>query len=262
MTPTERIRASAVRSWLPETGLVGGPGDVSLAEEVRRWSRKWIAAGKIDLSRGFGGVNDFSAPAGGSWLVHPNGIALWCAEATEIRLASLILDHRIEQRALKEGDQKLIAGLSESALSDLCSILAGRFGVDGSDRWKRALKIVETEWQAPRSATLSGDSEGLFELVVETSLLVRLVREVSAKPSLKKMQTLSDGLKDQVVEVGAVLGQSRARLDELTTLQPGDVLLLDRDLAEPVDLAVDGAPSPRRCVIDTEEAALRLRLIA
>ena len=262
MSPAERMKARAARPWLPETALAGGLGDALLADQVSQWSEKWIAAGEVKLMRGLGPVSDFRSPKGGRWLLHPEGIALWVDEAADMRVAALMLDHRIEARDLREGDRKLIAGLSERALADFCSLLAASFGVGGSVRWTPRAVVADKEWHAPRSAALAVGGECLLELVVETDLLVQLVRKAAKKPFTGKIQPFADGLRDQPVEVGAAIGRSRTRLDELTTLQPGDVLLLDRNLSEPVELAVNGAPSSRRCVIDTEEAALRLRLIA
>jgi len=260
MTPAERIKSGAARPWLPESALSGDFARRILAELISNWSAKWISAGAVAVAEGFRPVAAAPFADGGRTLAHPEGLALWTSDETELALAGMMLDRRIERGELQEADRALVIGLAERALDDLGAALASAFGL-GHGRLQRGTTARVSGWDAPCRARLAAADQVLVELVAETDLLVGLIRNAAAPDTSGHVLSLSDGLRNQVVEVGAILGRSRARLDELATLQPGDVLLLEGDLSEPVEVAFDGMPSPLRCVIDGEEASLRLRLV-
>ena len=117
---------------------------------------------------------------------------------------------------------------------------------------------------APRWTWRISDGRGstLLEIALGEELIVRRVRAaLDTAPASRDLSSFAAALSDQPVSISALVGRSRLTTTELAGLARGDVLVLDRDLESPVDIAVEYRPKSLRCTVDRQDDRLHLTIV-
>jgi flagellar motor switch/type III secretory pathway protein FliN len=256
MTPAERIRTGRAKPWLPPSAMATGLAERALAPVVDRWSSAWFPRGKLRLE---GPLRPLSV-SGGDWTVSRSGIALSMSAGARVSVAGLLLGEALDPAKLKAPDRRLADELARRCADDLGARLAETFDIRG------------LEPSQPGSPAELGDAwhcsirpeagPAMIRLAVASDLLVPLIRRSAPQERTRgALSSLQLGLDDQVVTLSALLGRCRVSLQDLTTLEAGDVICLDGKLDQSASLAIDYAPGAASCRIEQDGGALQLRLV-
>jgi flagellar motor switch/type III secretory pathway protein FliN len=155
-----------------------------------------------------------------------------------------------ERPHLTSRDLRLLRRLAGEALDDLVARLeatlpAGGAGAAGDG--------------ARRSLTLAMAGEPLLEVTLDrTDLCLLAQRTFTPRGHRTSLAPAATAFADVAVPVAGRLGRAALAIDQIGALEPGDVLVLDRELDEAVELLVAGRDSPLRCDITERDGAIGL----
>jgi hypothetical protein len=234
---------TAARAWLPAEAANSSSVRAAAEAAVEDWAVAWFAtAGPVACG--------FRASAGSApsvergWRSHADAIAIARCPAQSLRLAGLALFAAPEQLVLSEADRDIVDGLADRMCRDLADRLERAFGEqqpatgargDAADPFGGRGGLLFTVRQAGQAT--------LMEVAVPLDGLVQFRK--SSMPAARRapaaLARLADAATATPVELCARLGQAVLPLSDLAALAPGDVLVLDRTVAEGAVLAVAGS---------------------
>lgn len=252
----------AFKSWLPDEALCGGAIERELRSVAGAWSEAWFArqlVGLLDPP-----IHAYGRPPEAdedmNCRVHPDGLAIAMPATAGREFAGLMLDFNVESGPLRPADRLLLDRLGERCIADLCDRLGSAFGFVDSD-WREADAVPA---QSNASFYRLGLTAGvtLLHIAVETPAAVALIKSrthVTPKPA--PLQPIQAALKQQQVALSGRLGGCAISLADLAALAPGDVVVLDREVDQPLELAVEGRASPGRCTAEQADGRLQLKIV-
>nr|WP_245344953.1 FliM/FliN family flagellar motor C-terminal domain-containing protein [Asticcacaulis solisilvae] len=141
---------------------------------------------------------------------------------------------------MTEADRHIVKGLERKIIETLAVEIEQAFGLAGT---LKAVPETRRDALAENGGLLVvlKDTAGrdILTLGVPTEVVLPVVRAQLGPPSPRRdnLQPLVDALGSAVVAVEAVVGRVELTLADLNTLGVGDVLVLDRVVDEPVDIA-------------------------
>jgi flagellar motor switch protein FliM/N len=250
------------KAWLPPGALCDGAVERALADAVWQWSENWFARRlmrPVDQAAPF----DRTAFGAGDLQFHflEGGLAVALDDRARLAIAGMMLDAAVEPAALTPADRPVLDGLATSCVDDLCSRLAQAFNVADGARWRSGGLGALPFGEARAFAFGVIDGEPLVRVIVETHLAIALIKSTAPSATPIPLRPIAAGLARQSVAVSALLGRCELTLAELAELASGDVLVLDRELSLPLDLALDGAVKSGHCTVEQEGEKLRLKII-
>ncbi len=226
---------TGARAWLPKDAFsleaVGG----CLAGTVEAWAVRWfvrapaaIAAVRVDAS-------------GGAYAAQPGTMVEGVNAVLELsghgkrRLLEAVLDVDLSSQSLGEGDRRLMDEVARGMVRDLAVSLDTILPQDGSPA--TASTVVST-------LTVAGHDA--LSLRIRDCMLAPLIKAAMTpvatfRPALARR---ADAVKRTALNIHGHVGRAELTIDELEGLGIGDVLVLDRPLAEPVELRLRGNESP------------------
>lgn len=251
------------KAWLPQGAMAGGAVERTLRDIAAHWSQKWFARKTLGLvdcpaARHLGGLPDTEEMA---WRCHEGGLAIGISDTGRLGLSGLMLDIAPREPDLTSADRWLLDRLAISCLDDLCTELAGAMCPEAPETWLPANDPprLDGEIAVYRFGTLAG--RPLIHLLVDRSAAASLIRTQAAARNRPPLQPLSVALARQAVRVSACLGSCSISLAELAELGPGDVIVLDRRLDMPLEIAVDGRNTSARCAAEAGDSKLHLKIV-
>ena len=255
----------AWKPWLPDTAAGAAAVERRFAEIVENWSAHWFA--RQILLPADPAASPAVEPEGLRLLRSEEGLTLGTDAAARRTIALLMLDAPAAQDAGTEDDGRLLERLANSVLDDLCGRLSVGSGTPATaTRWLEADEASPQEDGAAFMAFASTPRHPLVRLSVPRSIAATLARQKQSSStgtaSLAPLAPLADALRRQPVRLSAHLGSCRVTLADLVGLEPGDVLVLDTPLAEPVPLVLDGGSRAGSCSVQQENDRLQLRVVA
>ncbi len=256
MTPSERIRCGTARPWLPSSAMKSDIAERALRQVVNQWSSTWFKNPKLRLA----GSLQVWRDDGQDWRVFQSGIAMSTSAKTRPELAGLLLEEKLEGEKLSGADRHLLDELAKGCLDALAADLSEALGLSRQLSWQSAgASDLENAWSCSISPPVGATTIGL---AFASELLVSLIRRTAPvqRPDAA-LSSLESGLDDQIVTISALLGNCHVSLRDLASLEAGDVLCLDGNVAQPAHVALDYASSSAMCRIDQDGETLQLRLI-
>lgn len=256
--------ATSYRSWLPKGAVDAARVDRAFAESIQSWSGKWFARGKVrplgPLAAGSAGPGTLDK--GMQWHSLREGLALGVVDKATGALATSMLDANLGGTALTSGDRGLIEQITVACLDDLRGTLAAFFDIAADGRWRTDseadLPPAKDAWTCALGLK---DGEPLIRLIVQHNLVVAFRKSRISFPAASvDLRPLAEALEKQPVGVSARLGQCAMTLPDLAALNEGDVLVLDRTMDTPLELAIDGQVKLGRCVLEQEDERLLFRI--
>ena len=247
-----------VKAWLPDGALSGGAVERACADAVAKWTDTWFARRLPAPPEPVAAAA--RAGDGLDCRTHEDGLCVSTSSAARYAMAGLMLDVVVDGAALNAADKAALEALAGGCIEDLCTELARAFGLGGS-AWERG-GVDLAGHEARCYAVGLGGGAPPIRIAVETSAAVGLIK--AAAPAADKrppLQPLRQGLSRQTVGLSARLGCCDLSVAELAALQPGDVLVLDRLLDDPLDLAVAGEPTRASCTVEQEGGSLHLKIL-
>ncbi|HEY5723956.1 MAG TPA: FliM/FliN family flagellar motor C-terminal domain-containing protein [Allosphingosinicella sp.] len=230
------------RAWLPREALVGPEFRSAVAETVRAWSAAWFPALRLEAREIEPGGRAWTDEGTAlRWLGYAESVAIAATPVSAASLVARALDSGPGQKAETDRDRALLKGLEHGMFADLAARLSEALGAEA----RRRPADVKEVWPAPEGATVRvvDDKGEAFRLAVGLGELVAFRKSRIAKaPSPRQpLMARSSSLRPVRVDVEARLGKAQVPLSDLRGLVPGDVLILDRTLAEPADLSLAGS---------------------
>lgn len=234
--------------WMPDQSLREERAARPLGKVLDEWSKTWLVDQRCAIA---GGWRPADQERDGCAVLRDSGPWQVSGEKNAVMLIAYAMLGEAERTDLAPADLRLLRRVASEAIDDLAekleAILPKHPGVGGG--WSDERWILEI--------CLAGKS--CLELSLDRSTLSLMVRQTyparAAAPSLERISTALEGVS---VTVAARLGTSNLDLEQIASLEPGDVLLLDQTLGEPLALAVAGRSSPLRCALTQSEEALSL----
>ena len=241
----------AMKSWLPETALEQCSPEPLLQHVVQQWGEHWLVDAKPSLAALY--QDDwplFSASL--KW----RSFGTQCIAFREPAyvLASAMLGCSIIPASLQPTDQRILDSLTQTAIDDLLVRIAALGGASLEEISSSPIDTSSCAWWEISVAP----GKPAFKLAIANSTLMQLIKRELPDVDKLALEPIHAGLARQEVLLGAGIGHCRINLADLKQLGVGDVLVLDRLTETPVDVIVDGRPSPFRATFDEIEGSVLL----
>jgi flagellar motor switch/type III secretory pathway protein FliN len=249
--------------WLPSSALDSPAIDEALRASVREWSAKWFARGGLRPSGPFARGNIAKLLHDKVvWRAVPDGLAVGAAERATGALAAAMLDADFSGTNLLPKDRQLIERLAGECLEDLRIRLARLFGLPEKLEWQESVDPPRMSGEVWTCRFGLNDREPLVWLAVDRARVVMLRRSRLRRSSDGvRLRPMAEALAKQPLALSARLGRCEITLSDLTALSEGDVIVLDRRLDEPLELAVEGQVKPGCCLVEeADDDQLRLKI--
>jgi flagellar motor switch protein FliM len=146
-----------------------------------------------------------------------------------------------ENRTLSPAERSLLEGIVGTWMTELSRVWEDRRinPCPSPEADETAIDSPDGNWLRWTSDLHCGPVEGTISLSMAPSTALVLMGVVSRGGSVPVTPTYMVGRLGEVpVELRAVLGQAELTLDELSSLQVGDVIALDRRAQDPVELLI------------------------
>ncbi len=235
--------------WLPDTCLASERAARRIGETVADWSRRWIAG---DRWQALGRWSEIAGNDEADWSPLRSGRAtIEVAPGAVTRLALAML--REENRSsFTPRDHKFLRRLAGQAIDDLAALIDALLPVDGGG--------AGTWAGVPWSLTIGAVGEPLMRISVAKADLCHLARQAFPRGSASVLASRSSAVADMPVSIGAHLGKATMDIAQVAALEPGDVIVLDRQLSAPATLLVAGRQTALACMLSQQDASLVLEL--
>ena len=253
------------RTWLPSGALGGGAIDRLLAETISQWSDHWFAR---RLMRGIGESASLDRAELGRMRdlqlrFTEGGLALALEDDAMMVIARMMLDESDDRHARTVADEELVERLATACIEDLCTRLAGTFGLARGTAWRRGGMDSLPFAEARVFALGPSEKAPTIRVLVSHDLVAGIVRS-SATPAHKPavpLRPLAEALAKQKIGLSALIGRCELSLGDFAGLAQGDVLVLDAATDAKLPLAIDGVARSGRCAVEQEDGQLRLKIV-
>ncbi len=250
---------SHTERWIPEEVLCDDQLTDAIQGHAVSWASDWFP-GSIPVRTS---LNVAASQAANSPEPHfvSGGCGVYLPEVDQLALAKALLG--MDRGDTEDSDREIFGSVTKSAVDDLLA----RFGSDLFEDKPRASS-------QPGSASEPGAAKVRYTLTLGAPSIALILemprsRAVEARCRLvaprKARLPLHDpavALADLQVELGAQLGQVELSVPEVRQLAPGDVVILDRAVEDPMEVVIERSVSTGlRCRLQTNADALQLTLI-
>lgn len=218
-------------SWLPD-GALGAPPVLSVIDRaVADWCGRWWTGGGLMRQR-----LTFTATGSPDIVVQTACVSVRATPASVESLAGLALDMDLSLIEQSEDDRSVINAMAAAICRDLAGTLdtALDSGTDkGAGRDRSGPILIEFT-----------DDAGRRVLTIETSraMLADVRRVALPEPpgdASRPLVPIRRAIADTNVSLSAIVGSAEIALPDLRRLAPGDVIVLNRPLDQPLDLVAD-----------------------
>jgi flagellar motor switch/type III secretory pathway protein FliN len=250
---------------LPPGVAARDPVRSNVSAAVDDWSGRWFAKRRPRLS-------EFEAVAGAprsedaGWLVFRAAIAVACNKSASSRLTNWALDAGPEPLEPTETDQELMASFRRQMLDDLLQTVEAALGITGSGP-AAPTSVKNPFWPTGGALATVSDDRGspLLQLAIPSQAVMALCRMSlpARSPAGVPLSPMRGALNDEIINVEATLGAVELPLQDLRRLTPGDIVVLDRALIDPIDLSVcDSGEVIGRATLNEVDGRIALTLHA
>ncbi len=218
-------------AWLPTDTLRGHRAAQPFAAAVASWAEKWIS------QPGWGAAAAFETGVPDDWSIlrEETGFRLLGKSRALIELACAMLGQKPRPGAT-DLDLRFLRRLGGRAIDDLCLSLA----TVGSSAASQGDPGAQAIWRLP----IGTRQQSWFAVAVSGAALAETARSrYPAARSRPKMISPREALGDVRVPLSARIGTARLAVEQIGTLEVGDLLLLDEAATAPLRLTVAGEPS-------------------
>ena len=239
-------------AWLPRNAIASAVERLPVRDAVSDWAAKWFACGGASLT-GLTAV-DGDAALTGEVMAIDEGLVL--ATSGDAAAAIGVLMFGDPDDAATAADRAAIGAAAEQALGDLRQRVAQLVGLPRDAAWRaRAASVGDAGY----CFTIRVGKASMALIVADRLLIAGIkarLRPVASRP----LGVIATSLDRQEIALSARLGASRLSMGELAGLAAGDVVVLDRALADPAELVIDRVPQVAACTIAAGAEHLDLTL--
>ena len=223
--------------WMPDACLRHERAIQPIAAVLAGWESKWFGRTIWNAA----GPWSPEARSSGSWttLRDEARIAIRGGPDSILRMAFAMLNEPAHPN-LSARDLRLLRRLSNEALEDLLASVettlpARKSPAPGQDCWTLEITL---------------DGEPILEISINRADLSFLARRgFTPVQTTKALAPVPSAVANVSVSVAAQLGRTSLDIDQIQSLEPGDILLLDQPVEEPITLIVAGLETALRGTI-------------
>lgn len=234
----------AAEAWLPIDIAAREVVQSAIGRAIADWSTLWFPRPHVGVS-GFKATRN--APRdeanGAGWKIYRSTVAVSCPQRSASWLVGWALDAQLDQLILKKADRRLLELFERTLIEDLAHKVELALGIESEAQLQPRSVRQPFDRRGGVTVSLSEDlGAPLLLLAVPLQALLPLCR-TSMSPARREVSTMACfaqalGAADLTIE--ANLGHADVPVAELLALAPGDVLVLNRGLTDPIDVALAG----------------------
>ena len=220
------------QAWLPRSALEGERAAAPFVSAVRDWTSTWF------LGPGWRPAGAFSPAEAGEWSVlREDGMtSLLARPGALLDLAFAILGHQ-PRGDLTDADKRLLRRLASRALDDLHARIVALFP-DG------LRKLAHARGGARLALGIGSQMDEGLAITVDSASLAALTRAAYAPSGTPaRLSSRREAVMGETVRIEAMLGRASLAIQQIDTLEPGDIVMLDTSAGGSVQLVIDGTPS-------------------
>jgi hypothetical protein len=237
--------------WLPDACLKGERAAKPLREAVKDWSRRWLPAGRWQALGTLHEALDSGADSDWSMLRTGGRATIEGAPRAVPRLALAMLGED-ERTGFSPRDHKFLRRLAGQAMDDLVAAVDQLLpdGDGSTGAW------VGRPW----SLSVGPRAEPLLQISIARCDLCLLARQAYPRHANGPLDARGAAVAEMRVPISAYLGTATMDIAQFETLEPGDVIVLDRSVSAPATLLVAGRQTPLPCTFSQQGTALALHV--
>lgn len=225
-------------SWLPRCSLTSALTAEPFARLLESWVTEWFCRARWSVAGTWQPALDQDTQ---DWSVLRSGssFTLHGRERTIQKVAAEAIGVDPEE-TYTQHDLHLLRSIAEKALDALATMLenfvgerqAPRIGYFGTDKGQ----LDDRFW-----LELGPEGKPLLAIGIDAAQLARIGRS-GFRPTgqAETLEPAKTALDDLGLSVSAQVGLSRLTLEQISTLQIGDVLVLDREIGQTIGLEIEG----------------------
>lgn len=239
------------RAWLPKEAFSLEAVGACLSGPVAAWAERWFVRAPAAIAAVRADVPDAAHASHPGLVIEGANAVLELNGHGKRRLLEAALDVDLSAQVLSEADRRLLDEFARRVVRDLAVLVEESLAADsgGGD-----LTIVSTLAIAGHEALSVSIGDGALAPAIKAAM----AGTGAPKPALARR---SEAIKRTTLTVRGHLGRAELAFDELENLNVGDVLILDRNLAEPVELKLPGIDVPlARGRLSQSDGALSIQL--
>lgn len=254
----------AYTPWLPRSALFDGTLSQRLVDRTDTWAARWLSAPMIASVRMSASAPDMRVSSEATcWEASSSGPFLVIDASGQIEIACAMLGIEPAWSKITAADRDFLSALAAPCLEDFLGSAAEGLISQPIIR-KMATKAFPATGGLLRFKVALSAAAPALDLYVQKANAIdaRKAMIYSPRPP-RALGRREDAIREENVQVGALLGIGKVALSELYSLAAGDVLVLDRACDDPLNLTVNGeARAGARCRLEQDDAALKLRVTA
>jgi len=247
-----------VRLWLPDgaENLHGLLKEINAA--IHEWSILWTPQNELKCEEIEAGSKNLVLETTMERSLVRSGFEFWTNANTRGALAGEILGVDFDRLQPLEKDQKAVNGIVDESLSELKLTVSAIFGTEFPSTGIPD-KLKKKEYHL--LAVSADGKEPVFYLAISSDLLAQYTRNNIPRTfgggPLGHRWSAVDGTS---IRIGSRIGQAKISLADLSQLEAGDVVTLNRELSDLLDLTVNGSVTAEE-QISLEQSPEGMRLI-
>ncbi len=237
---------SEVRAWLPDSALTGETLGAAVGSAVDGWAMAWLGRRSF-WTTGLVSAGD-AQPAEDLSTRRLHGAQLELRSSSQLAdaLVGQALDAGTTLPAGTEADRRLMALFGAEMLGDLIDRIEKTLDPDITSR-PQPVGYATPGRESAIDITLTVDQHvDAVHLSLPVPLAITAYKRLTAGQarSPRPLVLPLSAVGPAPVRIAAILGSAKLTLDQLGSLAPGDVLILDRALDAGADLTVAGSVEP------------------
>lgn len=235
---------AAVQPWLPVDVLAREAAHAAVGRAVADWSTQWFPRPQVIVS-GFQPTREPPRGEGDAgWAIHGARVATSFPRAAVARLAGWALDAPLDRLALRKPDRRLLGRFETALVADLAHKVELAIGLDSPP--PGPARPAGNPFGRLGGAVVSLADEcgavlGRLAVPFEAALPLCRASLPPAAGERTAMGRVAQALGGAEMTIEASLGIAEVPLAALRTLAPGDVLVLQRGLADAIDVSLAGS---------------------
>lgn len=237
-----------VREWLPYNALTHDIVGETIERAVVQWSERWFVGAHACVKglKPVSGAPRHEDDAG--WRVYGQVVALQAGRNALADMVDAAMDIDTETMILTEGDKYLRAALEQQILTSLAWELEQAFDLPRS-RPESASSRPESIWDPLADgggvivSLAARSGRDILTAAVPVDLVLPKIKAYLGPAARRPepLRPLGAALGSANITIEALVGKATLTLTELSDLVVGDVLVLDRTMDQPVDIAAAGS---------------------
>jgi len=230
------------RHWLPDDAIVPEAVRDPIARAVAQWNARWFVgdyACVAGLKSSSGAARNETDDTG--WRVYRTAVAIRSKTAAPTCMTDRAVDMETSGLHLSEGDHMLLKALGQHMIADLAETIEVAFGLAGETASELRL-VRDPLADGGGMLCILTDPSGreILGLAIPSHVVALHVKSTlgASVPRAEAVQSPVEALVRVPLLIEAVIGSAELNLAELADLSVGDVLVLDRAIDAPVEVAI------------------------